>query len=51
MNKCRHCKSQMNNKAKVCHHCGRRQGNLFLGVLLMIIGFVLILGSIPALMS
>lgn len=49
MKKCKHCMSEIDDKAKVCPHCGRRQkrrSSYIFGILLAVIGIVIIISAI-----
>jgi len=48
MKKCKHCKSEIDSKAKVCPHCRKRQGHPVLGGILIFIGIVIVLGGISS---
>lgn len=47
MKKCKHCKQEIDDKAKVCHHCGKKQRSVGKIILFVILGFFVvgILGS------
>ena len=49
---CKHCQTEIPKKAKVCPNCKRRQGGIgCLGVVLLVLGVFIFIGSFGASMS
>lgn len=51
MKKCKYCMSEIDDKAKVCPHCGKSQKSKvskFLGIIIAIIGAVIIISALAS---
>lgn len=51
MKECKYCKEQINKKAKICSHCGKKQKNNVLLIVIFIIALIAIIGGISGLGS
>ena len=49
--KCRHCKSEIDKKAKICPNCSKNQTNPFIKVLLIFVGVIVLIGACSSLMD